>query len=110
VWANGGPHFGVATSGAKRRDEQKKTTREQEEVKEEEAEDEVKTSTDRESRLPWAAAESSKEAQRESPASGPEGVGGRSYRVINSRDLLRTRGGEEAPTSLALSNSSANCT
>lgn len=77
----GGPHFGVATSEAKRRDQQKGRTREQEEVtvkeeeEEEDEEDEVKTSTDRESRLLWAAAESGEEARGErAPASGPEGV------------------------------------
>lgn len=47
---------------------------------------------------------------------GPEEqlLEGRSYRVINSRDLPREgereKEGDSGPTSLALSNSSANCT
>lgn len=64
---------------------------------EDEEEDEVKTSTDRESRLPWAAAENGEEAQRAPALRARRCLGGRSYRVINSRDLPQNERGDSGP-------------
>lgn len=97
MWANGEPHFGVATSEAKRRAKQKEDdTRARRERRGEEGEVKTSTEYERESRLPWTGkrtqfGEKGKSlgvrGRRKRKGRGKKrrkSLGGRSYRVIKT--------------------------